>query len=220
MTEPTQQRKEVTEALVQGPPLSDEPRKPQEEYYAFDMWGDDQFAEIIEKYRSHREKLQQQVQLEGYVSDKDVPPHIRNWFENPIYQLLIKPSRNQVMELFEISEWLTVITFLIGVLLLVGAVIAVFSQPEEIAVVISLLVSGIVGILASLYKGAAILKDSAIEYTKLQLAISAGMVSLDALQRIVGHQEKLTKDELEAVRGITDALAPIIKSIGDTPAQD
>jgi hypothetical protein len=219
MTEPTQQEEEVTEALESEPHLSDEPRKPQEEHYAFDMWSDDQFAKIIEKYRIHRKELQQ-LRPEGYVPDKDVPPHIRNWFENPMYQLLIKPSRNEVIELFEISEWLTVITFVIGVLLLVGAVIAVFSQPEEIAVIISLLVSGIVGILASLYKGAGILKDSAIEYTKLQLAISAGIVSLDALQRIVGHQERLTKDELEAVRGITDALAPIIKSIKDTPVQD
>jgi hypothetical protein len=216
-------RSSKTNAIEQEVPMSDEPQAPKEEHYAFNMWDDPVFTSIIDRYKSHRKDLQglaEEPEQGGYKSDKDVPPHIRNWFENPIYQLLIKPSREEVEKLFKFSKRLTIITFFIGVgLLVAGTILAFCSQPKDIAA-ISLLVSGVAGILASLYKGAANLKDIAVEYTKLQVAISAGMVSLDALQRIVGHQERLTKDELDAVRGITDALAPIIRSIKDNPAQD
>jgi len=198
--------------------MTDKPQRLKSEDYAFNLWDDQDFRPIVERYKAHRKDLIEQAKqkgLENYEPNQDVPPHIRNWFENPIYQLLVKPSLSQISAMFSLSKKLTVLTFGVGVFLLLIGVVALLLSSDPITVA-SLILSGIASVLASLFKSAAIIRDTATQYAKLQASISAGMVSLDTLQRIVGHQENLTKEDLETVRGIIDALAPLIKAFEQT----
>ncbi len=195
--------------------MSDTLQKIKDEDYSFDMWNDQDFSQVIERYRKRREKLRELAKQQGkenYEPTQDVPPHIRNWFENPVYQMLIKPSRSELSDLFKLSKCFTVVTFLAGLVLLIVALILAFSKPTEPISIASFVLSGIAGILASLFRSATLLRDIATQYAKLQVSISAGMVSVDALQRIVGHQEELTEDKLKTVQGIVEALAPLIKA--------
>lgn len=199
-------------------------KKLKEEDYAFGMWDDKEYLRIIEMYSAYRAKLVSEAKklgMDDYEPSIDVPPHIRNWFENPIYQTLIKPSKSQILELLRISKWLTLISFAIGVVLLFVGLLLLFKFPSaDPLAIISLVLSGTATILASLFKSATAIKDTAIQHAKLHISISAGMVSLDAMQRIMGHQEKLTTDELKTIQEITRALSPLIKAFERETEQD
>jgi hypothetical protein len=162
------------------------PPELKDEHYAFNVWNDDDFLRITERYISHRESLRDKaikLGIEGYVPQSDVPPHIRNWFENPIYQLLVKPFKKDTRRLFVLSVCFSVLTFAIGVVLLAIAVYLVLtSQLSDPIAIATLILSGIAGVLAALFKSVSVIKDTATQYMKIQVSISAGMVSLDALQ--------------------------------------
>ena len=176
------------------------------EHWAW-VWGDEDYETMVDQFNKRKDKLL-----------PNLPPHIRNWFESPIYQTLIKPSCASIQRLLNTSERLTKVVFWIGVGLLILAVgypvcQKISGSPSDPIIVAMWALSGTASLLASLFKAISTLKDTATQYIRLQIAVAAGLVNLDALQRIVGHQEKLSEAELKTLAELARALAPLISAL-------
>ena len=172
------------------------------EHWAW-VWGDKDYETLADQLDKRRDKLL-----------PNLPPHIRNWFESPIYQTLIKPSSASIQKLLCISVIFTITVFVIGVALLAVAICqAIIGPASDSIVIVTLALSGTASLLASLFKAISTVKDTATQYVQLQIAVAAGLVNLDALQRVVGHQEDLSEAELKVLAELSRALAPLISAL-------
>ncbi len=184
------------------------------EHYAHNMWSDKTYQKILDSYEERRRRI---VRKRGGILGNDIrvgdddclqidaaqAAHIRNWFENPIYQTILRPTVSETLRFLKISECMTVIIFITG-LVLVGISLFEISRLASIETILSLLFSGTANLLLSLFRAVDVLKDVGTRYSKIHVAVSAGLVTIDSLQRILGGQLNDLKNKEEEMKNFRE----------------